>query len=146
MRNSNRILIVVLLAGLAPVFYGCLFSKTKKITYTSPPARTMSLDSALAENRKAIGKYWILPKTYEISFEVPGEADCPVKVEFYNTAHEMMRLIIDSVYSPGKYTHTWERQDDSGKPIKAGYYYYHYEICDRSYNRQLRVARVEVEL
>jgi hypothetical protein len=144
MRTASKILPFIILVGLAPVLFGCLFSKSKTITYTSPPPRTMSLDSALAENRKAIGKFWILPKTFEISFNVPGDTACQVRVEFYNTAHKMLRLIIDSVYSPGQYTHTWKREEDGGETIKAGYYYYHYEICDRSYNRMLRVARVEV--
>ena len=111
---------------------GCFGSK--KAVYFSPPPRTIPLDSVKSE----INPYQIAPPadSFLVEFFVPGDSSCPVKIEFKNSQHKVVRFLTDSVYSAGRNRLLWSSIDKKGNSIEFYHaYYYHITICDNTYTK-----------
>ena len=131
MTAKNIILLSALLLCCLILLTACFGSK--KNVYLSPPARTISLDSV-----KTIDPFRIKPEpdSFLVDFFVPGDSSCPVKIEFKNSQHKIMRLLADSVYSAGPNRLFWSRIDEKGDSVKYYHaYYYHITICDSTYTK-----------
>ena len=102
-----------------------------QVTYTAPPPRTMPLDSvaALSGAGKAV---WQEPSdSASFTVTVPGDSACPVQVGLYNSGRSLVRILVDSLYSPGNHTIRWLVRDSEGKALPLGIYYYQFEICGK---------------
>jgi hypothetical protein len=102
-------------------------------TYTSPPARTESLDSDGAGRPKVT----IPPKYLTAEFEVVSDDTCRVKIDLYAASTRLIRNIVDSVYSPGKHSYEWRAVDKYGGDLKYGFYYYQFDICGKISTRKI---------
>jgi len=105
--------------------------------HTGPPPREAPLDD------KGAGPYQPLelPKSLTVDFEVPGNDPCSVRVELRNSGIKLVRTIVDSVYSPGRYSIEWDRTDSSGVVIREGLYFYQYHICGKTSTLRLDYRR-----
>ncbi|MFH2035565.1 MAG: hypothetical protein ABIJ45_04105 [Candidatus Zixiibacteriota bacterium] len=119
-----KLMIVIILAFL---MNACFSSKYQ--TYTAPPPRTISLDSV----NPIYGPARIYPPdSLDVAFEVAGDNPCPVKIELRDVMTRFQRMLIDSVYSPGKYTYRWEARDSLGNKLRQNRYYYKIYSCDNT--------------
>ena len=123
---------ITIFSLFALLLFSCWGSN--QVTYDSPPPRTVPLDSA----GSGINPFRLKsePDSFMVRFMVPGKEPCPVRVEFYNGAHKLERLLADSVYSPGQHTIMWDKRDGKGeliKPLRA--YYYTITVCDSTYHQ-----------
>jgi len=134
MRSFILLGIGVLIASL---IISCWSSNTE--VYTGPPPRATPLDSIVAEADK--WEMVPLPDSLTAEFRVPGDRPCSVKVEFRDVGTRLVRTIIDTVYSPGEYSITWDKKDSVGVPIKEGRYYYQFHICGKSSTQSVRYFR-----
>jgi hypothetical protein len=122
-------IIIVVFAGLM-----CACWSSNYTIHTGPPPRTTPLDSA----KKPIGTIYVQPPdSLDVSFEVPGDTVCPVMIKLKNIATQTVRVIVDSAYSPGRYTVRWDAADSSGAKLKKQLYFYKFYICDQT--RTLRM-------
>jgi len=129
---TRKKILLLLLLSCSILITGCF--GPKKTVYTSPPARTIPLDSV----KVVIDPYRIVPPvdSFLLEFTVPGDSSCPVKIEFKNSQHKIMRLLADSVYSAGPNRLFWSRIDEKGDSVKYYHaYYYHITICDSTYTK-----------
>jgi len=101
-----------------------------QVTYTAPPPRTMPLDSA-AEGGAGSAVWKEPPDSATVSFTVPGDSACPVKIGLYDSGRSLVRVLADSVYAPGNHRVNWRPRDKAGAPLSLGYYYYQLEICGK---------------
>nr|MBN2276843.1 hypothetical protein [candidate division Zixibacteria bacterium] len=136
MMTLNRFLPVALIIVLGLVFTGCLWS-SNTATHTGPPPRTAPLDTAGSDSYHLS----YLPESLTVEFTVPGNKPCPVKVNLHKTPRQIIRVIVDSVFAPGKYAISWDKKDSAGGRLPQGLYYYHYYICDSSYTQSLDYRR-----
>jgi hypothetical protein len=130
---TDKIKTVVLLMVMGIISLVSCHS-TKKSIYTEPPPRTIPLDSV----KTKIDPFRIKPDpdSFMLDFQVPGEADCRVLVNFLNSQHKIERKLIDSVYSPGWHKFFWDKKNSEGKLIgKYRAYYYKISICDSTYTK-----------
>ena len=122
-------ILIILFAGLMCACWSSNYSK-----HTGPPPRTTSLDSA----KRPIGSIYVQPPdTLEVSFEVPGDTLCPVRIELKNVSTQTVRVVVDSIYSPGKHAFKWFAADSTGAKLQKQLYYYKFYICDKA--RTLRM-------
>jgi len=113
------------------ILVSCFSNKYE--TYTGPPPREIPLEGDGADGYQLSS----LPDSLLIEFAVHGDKPCPVKVELRNLGTRLVRLIIDSVYSPGSYKIYWDRLDSNGVRIRPALYYYKHYICDSSFTQKL---------
>lgn len=113
-------------------FLSCAASSNTN-TYTGPPPRTGPLVNDTSYHQKLSD----LPDSLQVDFEVPGNEPCSVRVELHNSATRLVRTVVDSVYSPGKYSLKWNKKDSAGQTIRQGLYYYKYYVCRDSFVRRM---------
>jgi len=120
-----RLAIILILVFL---MNACFSSKYQ--TYTAPPSRTEHLDSTKAvTGPKRIPP----PDSLEVFFEVvTSDTACPVKIELRDVMTRLQRILVDSVYSPGKYNYIWEARDSLGGKLRYNRYYYKIFSCGRT--------------
>jgi flagellar hook assembly protein FlgD len=113
---------------------------SNSVTYTGPPPRTAPLDSTatLGADGYQLSK---LPKKLAIDFQVKGDEPCSVKIELRNSGTKLVRVLIDSIYSPGSHTLRWEALDGNKMRLKEGYYYYKKYICGKPSTLKLDYRR-----
>ncbi len=58
----------------------------------------------------------------KISFNVP--VNSKVKLAIYNIKGELVNILADREYAPGKYEAFWSGRDDSGRKVSSGIYLY----------------------
>lgn len=102
-----------------------------QVTYTAPPPRTMPLNSAAAEGGAGSAVWKEPPDSATVSFTVPGDSSCPVRIGLHNSGRSLVRILVDSLYSPGNHTIRWLVRDSQGKALPLGIYYYQFEICGK---------------
>ncbi len=127
MRKASGLLAAI---TLAVIMQACWSGNTA--VYTGPPARTTSLDSARAPSEV---KLEAPPDSLDVSFSVPGDSACPVVVEVYNMGKKLLRVLVDSTYSPGTYKIRWEAEDSTGVHLPYTVYYYQFDICDKVHTK-----------
>jgi len=129
MRQFTAIIFLII---LATVMVSC--GSKKYEVYTAPPPR----EGPLVHDSSA-GKLTFvpLPDSLFVEFEVTVDRPCSVKVELRNLGTRLVRTIIDSVYSPGKYRIPWDKLDTNGVQIKPAQYFYKYNVCDSIFTRSL---------
>ncbi len=102
-----------------------------QVTYTAPPPRTVPLDSAAALAGAGRAVWQEPPDSATVSFTVPGDSVCPVRVGLHNSGRSLVRILVDSLYSPGNHRVRWLVRDSVGKALPLGIYYYQFEICGK---------------
>ncbi len=132
MTAKLKLLLTALLFGSFLLIISCF--GPKKNVYDSPPARTIPLDLVKIEIDPF--RFKPAPDSFLVNFVVPGDSSCPVKIEFKNSLHEIVRLIADSVYSAGSQRIFWGRLGPQGDSIRLYHsYYYDFTICDSTYTK-----------
>ena len=127
---SMKYSILLLIALIALLINAC---GSRYQTYTSPPQRTVSLDSVkIIEGPKRIPP----PDTLEVTFEVVGDSLCPVKIELRDVMTRFQRMLVDSVYSPGSYSFRWVALDSLGNKLRENRYYYKIYSCDQVHTKK----------
>jgi len=137
---QNRIVILILTAVLTEALISSCH-KTDELTYTAPPPRTTALesDSALAGAGRPIWRY--PSDTITVAFEVTGEDSCRVKIDLFNSGRQLVFSLVDSLYAPGDYSHTWSARNEDSSHIPYGIYYYQIEICGQLSTRKITYRR-----
>ena len=129
MRQFTAIIFIIILAA---ALASC--GSKKYEVYTGPPPREGPLEHDSSAGQPTSVP---LPDSLFLEFEVPGDKPCPVKVELRNLGTRLVRTIIDSLYSPGKYKILWDKLDTNGIRIKPAQYFYKYYVCDSSFTQSL---------
>ncbi len=123
------------LAAYLTLTMAALFSASchnpNQVTYTAPPPRTVPLDSAAALAGAGRAVWQEPPDSATLSFTVPADSACPVKVGLYSSGRSLVRILVDSLYSPGNHKIRWLVRDSEGKALPLGIYYYQFEICGK---------------
>lgn len=128
----KRFACIGFLTAIVLLVSGCVSQKMNE--WTSPPQRTIPLDSVKTE----IDPFRLKPEpdSFLVKFTVPGENDCRVTINFLNSTHQVERHLIDSVYSPGFYQFFWPRlAAGASEVLKLHAYYYAITICDSSFTK-----------
>jgi flagellar hook assembly protein FlgD len=127
-----RLFLLVFLISLP--FLSC--GNPNQVTYTSVPSNTAGIDSTKMDRTKST--LLPVPKTYIVDFNVPGEDSCRVIITVHNSGTKVVRHLIDSTYTPGKYSYEWDRRGDDKEILKTGLYYYQFDICGKVSTLRLR--------
>jgi hypothetical protein len=125
----RRLLFLSISAAFILAELSCGPSNNNEMTYSGPPPRTISLDSAGA----GAGPYQLeLPSmSLDVPFEVPGADSCRVKIDVHNSGTTLVRNLVDSIYTPGKHKLRWNCLGNDRIRIGYGLYYYRFEICGK---------------
>lgn len=129
MRNASGLIVSIL---TALILQACWSGNSA--VYTGPPPRTMPLDSAKAPSEV---KLEAPSDSLEISFSVPGDTACSVVVEVRNLGQQQLRVLVDSIYSPGTYEIRWAAEDSAGIHLPYTVYYYQLNICGKIHTKSL---------
>lgn len=146
MRHFSQILIFVIIAALLS---GCgskresaeeipqsEFDGDNYVTYTSPPPRTIPLDSVKHQSPKEYPKP--PPKYLNLSFVVAGPDSCRVIIDLHLTPSKLARHVIDSVMAPGRHKITWNTQGKDRSKLAENIYYYQFDICGKKSTKKLK--------
>lgn len=107
--------------------------------YTEPPPRTVPLDSV---NSETTGPHLTqLPDSVEVKFTVTHDEPCPVYITIHRTVKDTLRVIVDSVYSPGEYSLWYDLKDYKGTRLPNALLFYMYSVCDSTYTYRLDLRR-----
>ncbi|MBN2227086.1 MAG: hypothetical protein JW763_06945 [candidate division Zixibacteria bacterium] len=144
MRTVSVITITTLIILCAA---GCFWrGNDNTATYTGPPERTVDLDRVVNDADPRYAHYIYPPDTLTIGFVVPGKEPCRVMLDVRLTPERVVRTLIDSVYAPGSYAHTWSVKNERGVGLQYKLYFYNFNICGEVSTRRLDYRRkVEVK-
>jgi hypothetical protein len=92
-----------------------MFGQTTAIETQAPESYNLSQNSPNPFNMSTTLRYEI-PKSQSGSV--------PVRVLVYNTQGQLVRTLEESVRAAGRYTITWNGQDDFGRYVSSGVYFY----------------------
>ncbi|MFC1573144.1 right-handed parallel beta-helix repeat-containing protein [Candidatus Eisenbacteria bacterium] len=74
-----------------------------------------------------------------LSFEL-GQAE-RARLAVYDATGRIVRTLVDSDLPAGQHTAAWKGQDDTGRPVPAGVYFYRMRWGDRSETKRLLLVR-----
>ena len=74
-----------------------------------------------------------------IAFELPEAADVDVAV--YNLVGQRLRTLVREHKAPGRYQVVWDGQDDLGRDVSSGLYFYRYRAGDFWATRRMLLVR-----
>jgi flagellar hook assembly protein FlgD len=128
MRKKVTIYRLIIFGILSAILFLSCGNPNQK-TYTSVPSKASDLDS----NKREIVLPGIqpVPKTYTVNFIVPCNDTCRVKIGVYHPSRQLVRALVDSIYSPGNHSFEWDRRGNDKNVLKTGLYYYQFEICGK---------------
>ena len=128
---SKPFCVAALLVLIAMLVMNC--GSPNRATFTSRPDRTGPLDTLGAGRYKTI-----LPsRAMTAEFAVPDGDSCKVLIELHQASTQLVRILADSVYAPGKHTLNWLAVDQNNMGLNFGIYYYLFDICGKISTRRI---------
>ncbi len=70
------------------------------------------------------------PFNSETSIQIQLPEKCFVSLTIYNVLGQKVRILINEIKEPGRYTSIWDGQDDHGLVVSSGIYLYRLEAGD----------------
>ena len=61
----------------------------------------------------------------------------PVTIRIFNAAGRLVRTLVDQPHTPGAYTVRWNGQDDAGRRLGSGVYFYEIQAAGFHDSRKL---------
>ncbi len=143
MYTMKALFVIVISSLIILGMAGCCFwrGNDNTQTYIGPPARTADLDRVVNKADPRYAEYVYPPDTLTFGFVVPGEDPCRVVVDVRLTPDRVVRTLIDSVFTPGSYTHTWSVKNERGVGLQYKLYFYNFDICGKLSTRRLDYRR-----
>jgi hypothetical protein len=77
--------------------------------------------------------------TTSIRFELPEAG--PVSVRIYDTAGRLVRTLVDATLTPEVYVFEWDGNDDNGRALESGVYFYSLRAGEQELTRKLVMLR-----
>lgn len=73
-----------------------------------------------------------------IRYQLPKSTHTTLRI--YNLAGQIVRTLVDQVEAPGYYLVRWDREDDLGRKVSAGVYFYQLKASEYTRTRKLVVV------
>jgi Tol biopolymer transport system component len=78
------------------------------------------------------------PERVRISYSLPELSEVSLKI--YNSAGQLVRTLVRGRVKPGHYTAVWDREDERGRRVNAGVYFYQLEVGAKILSRKVVLA------
>jgi hypothetical protein len=75
------------------------------------------------------------------SLAVGVERPCHTALKVYNILGQLVRTLVDEGKTPGKYEINWDGNDDSGKEVGSGIYFYQLRTRDYTDTKKMVLLR-----
>jgi len=80
------------------------------------------------------------PQT-EIGFEVPGPGEVEVELVIYDLRGRLVKVLVDGLKEPGRYTVVWDGKDRWGRGAASGAYFYTVAVSGERMTRKMLLAK-----